>query len=581
MKILLVAVNAKYIHSNPAVYSLRTYANKYRGHIEVVEYTINNTEEEIIKGIYKEQADVIAFSCYIWNITLITRIIPEIKKILPHSKIWFGGPEVSYDADKCMCSHLALDGIVIGEGEKTFYELMEYYLGSRKDISTIHGLAYRGSACMNGEDKHLTSEISVTAPRELITLSEIPFLYEDLEIFRNKIIYYESSRGCPYSCSYCLSSARRGVRFRDLNLVKNELKAFIDHSVAQVKFVDRTFNCYKFHAMEIWRFIKENDNGVTNFHFEITADILDSEELELLASLRPGQVQLEIGVQTTNPATMEAIRRKVDFGKLSLNTERVRNGHNIHQHLDLIAGLPFEDIKAFERSFNDVYRLKPDQLQLGFLKVLKGSLMEEECRSYGIVFRDLPPYEVLYTSHLSYQEVLQLKGITEMVEVYYNSGQFRYSMEYLVRMFSSEMELYQKIHEYYEENGLDLIAHTRIRRFEILLDFYRELMIELSITDLEKRVALFQEILFFDVCSREDMKSRPIFAPEALEYKKIKELREKYKVDKASTRLEHFTYDVLASAKSGEIRTKNQLIIFNYAKRDPISYSAEVMSLEL
>lgn len=584
MKLLLVAINAKYIHSNPAVYSLKSYADQYRDNIKIVEYTINNSEEDIIKGIYKEQAEVIAFSCYIWNINIITRLIPEIKKVQPESIIWFGGPEVSYDSEVCLKNNSALDGIVIGEGEQTFYELTEYYLGLRSELNEISGLAYKSSACIQIESqwssKYTTTDISITSPRGVLSMDEIPFPYHNLEIFRNKIIYYESSRGCPYSCSYCLSSIHRGVRLRNLELVKHELKAFLDHSVAQVKFVDRTFNCSKRHAMEIWQFVKENDNGITNFHFEITADLLDEEQLELLASLRPGQVQFEIGVQTTNPATVEAIRRRVDFEKLSVITRRIKEGHNIHQHLDLIAGLPLEDITAFEKSFNDVYRLRPDQFQLGFLKVLKGSLMENECKAYGIIHRELPPYEVLYTKHLSFQEVILLKGICEMVEVYYNSGQFGYSMEYLVKQFASEMQLYRKLYEYYEANGLDLVAHTRIRRFEILLDFYKGLVLELNLSENENRIELFKEILFFDLCLREDIKSRPNFAPRPLEGRRIKEIREKYKQDKVATRVEQFTYDVIASSQSGVGVRKDQRLLFNYENRDPISYSASVISVE-
>ena len=579
MKILLVAVNAKYIHSNLAVYSLKAYAKEYRENISIAEYTINNLPEEILKGIYKEQADVIAFSCYIWNITLVTLLVTEIRKLQPEVKIWFGGPEVSYDPKECLKKVPALDGIVIGEGERTFYELTKFYVDGSGELSLIKGLAYKNSGTThNNKD---TMEITLAPGRELLDLDEIPFPYGDMEMFRNKIVYYESSRGCPYSCSYCLSSVERGVRFRSIGLIKQELQIFLDNKVAQVKFVDRTFNCKKSHAMEIWQYIRENDNGITNFHFEVMADLFQDKELDFLALLRPGQVQLEIGVQTTNADTVKAIHRSMDFKRLSDNVIRIGKGHNIHQHLDLIAGLPSEDFAAFSDSFNQVYRLKPDQLQIGFLKVLKGSPMEEESRACGIVHQDAPPYEILYTAQLSYPELLKLKGVCMMVETYYNSGQFDYSIWYLEHFFDTPMQLYLDLYDYFEENGLDLIPHSKIRKYEILLDFYMVKVIKLKMEASENLVSLFGEILYLDLCFQEVVKNRPVFAPEPVAPEKLHKIRRSLNLPRNQAAIEHFTYDVQTSALTGSSTPMERLLLFDYTCRDPINNHAKVTVVEI
>ncbi|MDF2944917.1 MAG: hypothetical protein K0S01_3775 [Herbinix sp.] len=594
MKLLLVAVNAKYIHSNLAVYSLRAYAKKYAEHINLVEYTINHSEEDILKEIYKEQADVIAFSCYIWNIDMITRIVTELKKVQPKAKIWFGGPEVSYDAKECLQAQEQLDGIIIGEGEQTFLELMEYYVEGTKDLEAISGLAFKGKArvtsdtCYNQAKRDVelgnkwveNEAITVTSDRQPILLDTVPFPYEDMKTFENKIIYYESSRGCPFSCSYCLSSIDRRVRLRSADLVKKELKVLMDYQVPQVKFVDRTFNCNKKHAMEIWSFLKEQDNGITNFHFEISADLLEEDEIEFLSTLRQGQVQFEIGVQSTNPDTVEAIKRKMDFNKISLNVNRIKVGNNIHQHLDLIAGLPLEGYTAFERSFNDVYKLKPDQLQLGFLKILKGSLMEQECNTYGITYRDTPPYEVLFTNFLTYDEVLQIKGVCEMVEIYYNSGQFTYAINYLEHFYNSPLRMYQEINDYYESKKIALQAHSRIKRYEILLEYFKEKVINKVEKEQEfVQIALFNEILVLDLFLREDMKSRPSFAPLQPQHSNLRELYEKYRENRKAIHIELFTFDIIASAISGQPVHKDIAILFDYGNRDLLNKAANMTVL--
>lgn len=565
MKILLVAVNAKYIHSNLAIYYLKEYAKAYKEYIELAEYTINYRAEDILKGIYKSQPDIVAFSCYIWNIDIITEITVELKKVMPELKIWFGGPEVSYNAKECLETIDELDGITIGEGEQTFLELMESFIDNNKDLSQIKGIAYKTD-----------DDIVITEDRESLTLDSVPFPYDDMEKLHNKIIYYESSRGCPFSCSYCLSSIDKRVRFRNTELVKKELQTFLDYKVAQVKFVDRTFNCNKNHAMEIWTYIKDHDNGITNFHFEISADLLDEEEIEFLKTLRPGQVQLEIGVQTTNLQTVEAIHRKMDLKKLATNVGRIREGRNIHQHLDLIAGLPYEDYNSFINSFNDVYSLKPDQLQLGFLKVLKGSYMEADSSNHGIVYQDRAPYEVLKTDLLSYDEILNLKGLCDMVEAYYNSGQFTYSMEFLNHYFKTPGDLYLSLSKYYEINELDQIGHSRIRRYEILLDFFKE-----NVSSGNKDLLdVFEEIITLDLFIREKMKNRPVFAHETIEYHKMREVLDKYNINRRDGHVERFNYDVIDASLSGNIQKREILMVFDYSMRDPLNKGARLTKVK-
>lgn len=490
MKFLLTAVNAKYIHSNPAVYSLRAYAGEELSeHIEIAEYTINQRMEQILAGIYEKKPDVIAFSCYIWNWNMIQELLTEVPKIMPEVPIWLGGPEVSFLGEKILKQYPAVTGIMIGEGEQTFKELLEYYVNKNGNLHDIKGLLLADG--MTGE-------------RELTDISTLPFLYEDMEQFKNRIIYYESSRGCPYRCSYCLSSIDKKVRLRDIEIVKKELQFFLDRNVAQVKFIDRTFNCNHKHALEIWNYIYEHDNGVTNFHFEVEGDILNEEEIALLNKMRPGLVQLEIGVQSTNPVTLKEINRFTDFENLKTIVEKINSGKNIHQHLDLIAGLPYEDYSSFQNSFNDVYALRPNQLQLGFLKVLKGSLMHEKAKEYGIFYTEKPPYEVLYSKWLSYEDVLRLKKIEEMVEIYYNSNQFTHTFSVLEKSFPHPFAMFERLADYYEEKGYFINSPARAYRYEVLLEF------ACSVDG--KKEALYKELLTFDMYLRENLKSRPTFA---------------------------------------------------------------------
>lgn len=576
MKILLAAVNAKYIHSNLAIYSLKAYADVEE--VELAEYTINQQKDEILRDLYLRKPDVLCFSCYIWNMEYVETLVREIAKLCPRLPIWLGGPEVSYDAAAVLERLPAVKGVMKGEGEETFAQLCRIYQKdwneweeAERKLLKMDGITFRRERTQEDLDgtEEAAEKIIENPWRPVMDLSRIPFVYKDMEKFRNKIIYYESSRGCPFSCSYCLSSVDKRLRFRDLELVKRELQFFIDQEVPQVKFVDRTFNCRHEHALAIWQYIKEHDRGITNFHFEIAADLLNEEELELLGSMRPGLVQLEIGIQSTNPDTICAIRRTMDFEKVKGVVERIKSGGNIHQHLDLIAGLPYEDVESFARSFDDVYRLRPEQLQLGFLKVLKGSYMAEKQLDYGLVHKSDPPYEVLYTKWLSYEDVILLKGVEEMVEVYYNSGQFTDTLEALEEEFPSAFAMYEDLWHFYEMNGLLGVQHKRSSRYEILLSFIRKVLLE--------KVEIYRERLTYDYYLRENAKTRPSFAGE---YQVEKEaLRTFYESEEKEHRYlpAYTSYDRNQMRKMTHIEyfaEEDRYILFDYLERSPLDHRA-------
>ena len=550
MKILLAACNAKYIHSNLAVYNLKSCSGEYSSRVVVKEYTINQIRDDILKDIYLEQPDVVCFSCYIWNISFVRELVPDLKKILPQVEFWAGGPEVSYDAVEFLKKNPAFFGVMVGEGEETFHELAGYYIERKPEtLSGIRGVAFR--------DENKGRDIVHTGWRELMDLSKVPFAYSNLTEFKNRIIYYESSRGCPFSCSYCLSSIDKKLRFRDIELVKKELQFFIDNKVPQVKFVDRTFNCKHDHAMEIWRYITENDNGITNFHFEISADLLRAEELALMKTMRPGLIQLEIGVQSTNPQTIKAIRRTMDFEKLKGIVEQIHSFGNIHQHLDLIAGLPYEGYDSFHKSFCDVYALRPEQFQLGFLKVLKGSYMMEMTGEYQILYKDREPYEVLSTAWLTYGEILRLKMVESMVEVYYNSGQFKNTLVFLEKYFDDPFRMYEALGRFYEKKGYSEISHSRMRRYEILMEFAGE----------QKEIPLevLSDVMLLDLYLRENLKSRPSFASDQKPYERlIWDYRKAEKIPKTA----HI-----------EVFRDGKTILFDYTDRDPLTNNARLTDI--
>lgn len=641
MKILLIAINAKYIHSNLAVYSLKAAAQGYQDVIEIAEFTINNQPDYILQEIYKKKPDVLMFSCYIWNLTMIEKVMREFYKLCPDVPIWVGGPEVSFEIEYFLCEHPEVTGVMLGEGEETFRELCEYYdkifgfkyaaldikerilveelqkrkgkkeftkieslrqkiaettdyeidreLQDKTGLKNIQGIAY----CTPIEDGE---EIHIHPWRENMSISNIPFCYDKMEDFSNRIIYYESSRGCPFSCSYCLSSIDKKLRFRDLELVKDELQFFIDRKVPQVKFVDRTFNCNHAHAMAIWEYLLEHDNGVTNFHFEISADLINEAELELMSRMRPGLIQLEIGVQSTNKVTIKEIHRTMKLERLKEVVQKIKGFGNIHQHLDLIAGLPYEDYGIFRKSFDEIYELQPNQLQMGFLKVLKGSYMYEHAPEYGIIYHDDPPYEVLATNWLSYDDIIKLKQIEEMLEVYYNSGQFEISMKVLKQYFVSAFDMFEKLGAYYESRGLFGMSHSRIKRCEILMDFIKQelqeraakcacttyirenfsseeefILHEEDDSFQEEYLECIRQALVFDLYYRENCKSRPKWADDQQHLKPV--VRHYCKNGKLS-HIEEFFFDFLGEDYS--YRKEPLLVLFSYEKRDPLTHQAYV-----
>lgn len=535
MKFLLVAVHAKYIHTGLAVYSLRSYAGEeLREHVEAAEYTINQPAEDILADIYRRRPDAVGFSCYIWNISMVKKLLREVSKLMPDAPVWLGGPEVSYSVrqrgkgglseytewENLFETYPEVTGIMAGEGEETFRELLREYVKVERSFSQQVWAAERQKnrdcadwrKALRGLPLQITGTVTregFFGYREPLNMNALPFYCDspggmETEQAAHKIIYYESGRGCPFRCSYCLSSIEKRVRLRDVEKVKRELQYFLDRKIKQVKFIDRTFNCNREHALEIWRFLTEHDNGVTNFHFEISAELLTKEELALFACMRPGLIQLEIGVQTTNRETLRAIRRPQDFEVLKRTVLAVGRLRNIHQHLDLIAGLPYEDLESFRKSFHDVYGMEPDQLQLGFLKVLKGSEMYERAAEYGIVYQSEPPYEVLYTKWLAYEDVLELKKVEKMLELFYNSRQFCHTLKVLEKLFETPYAMFLALAEFFETKGYFTNSPARSSRYEVMLQFCLHAGTE--------EESLFRELLTFDYYLREKAKSRPVFA---------------------------------------------------------------------
>lgn len=573
MKIILAAINAKYIHSNLALYTL-TASTSYP--VQKKEYTINQLEQDILMDLYREKPDALAFSVYIWNVSMVLKLSKEIKKLLPNCSIWVGGPEVSYEMESFLKENPQIDLILYSEGESVFQKVVDAYVKGtlEEERNNIESIAYR-----------IEDEVKINPICSLMDMNEIPFVYEKIEDFKHKIIYYESSRGCPFSCSYCLSSIDKKVRFRDIQMVKKELQFFLDQKVPQVKFVDRTFNCNHKHAMGIWEYIQSHDNGVTNFHFEIAADLLNQEELELLKKMRPGLIQLEIGVQSTNEKTIEEINRKMDLDKVKKNVETVRSYKNIHQHLDLIAGLPYEDYDTFQTSFNEVYAMKPQQLQLGFLKVLKGSKMFENKKEYGLVYQESAPYEVFCTKWISYDEIIRLKQVEEVLEVYYNSSQFKLTLEYLLHFWKTPFSFYEQLGEFYEKEGYFTKKHARIGYYENLLAFIRK---ECQNKGIE--VSVVEELMMYDLYARENLKTRPSFGKELSRYKQCyvklyQEIGFKNQVDSKligkKHHIETFSFDVFATAQIGCKTGKPMHIYFNYDERDSLTNDATYLTFEV
>ena len=574
MKYVLAAVNAKYIHSNLAVYDLKAYAGAHGLPVVIREYTVNQPRDQILADLYRQKPDMLAFSCYIWNISLVRDVAAELHKLLPGLPVWVGGPEVSFEAERFLEENPWAAGVMRGEGEQTYLELLGVYEG-RGSLADVRGINYR-EPC--GASKDL---LHTNADRAPLELDRIPFPYGELTDLNHRIIYYESSRGCPFSCCYCLSSVERHLRFRSLSLVFKDLQFFLDGRVPQVKFVDRTFNCRPGHAKAVWQYLAEHDNGVTNFHFEAAADLLDEEMLALIADMRPGLIQLEIGVQSTNPRTLKAIGRAMGFSRVREAAARIKTGGNVHQHLDLIAGLPHEDLESFRRSFNDVYALGPDQLQLGFLKVLKGSRMHRMAERWGCVYQSREPYEVLCTEWLSYDDVLRLKQVEEMVEVYYNSAQFRHTLPECVRLFPDAFAFFDGLGTFYQEKGYLCLSHTRLRRYEILQEFLA------CLPEGRERMAEYREWMLFDLYERENLKTRPSWATDLSGYRQT--FRDFYGKE-AETHIclpDHGDCDArhLAGLTHLEvfhyIYGRDAAVLFSYRNRDPLHHGARWCSVEL
>ena len=582
--ILLVGINAKYIHSNLGIYCIEAYANEHgigKDELKLCEYTINQNEAAILADIYENKPDMVAFSCYIWNIEYVLRISRELKKVLPDTDIWCGGPEVSFDTEKLLGKNMWLKGIMSGEGEETFFELAQYYMGILgRELKDIDGISYRDN-----------DVVTVNKERDRMSMDDIVFPYKDIEALKNRIIYYETSRGCPYGCSYCLSSVEKKVRFRSLELVEKELQFFIDNKVKQVKFVDRTFNCNHEHTMAIWKYIGEHDNGITNFHFELSADLLTEDEIALVSSFRPGLVQFEIGVQSTNPDTLRAIHRNHDLTGLKKRVSEVYEGRNIHQHLDLIAGLPYEDYETFRNSFNEVYDMKPDQLQLGFLKVLKGSPIHCDSGKYGIVCQDIPPYEVLHTDWLSFEDILKLKQVEDMVERYYNSMQFEASVKFMVQRADTPFDFFMQIGKFFHDKGYDAMQQSRIGNYEILYEFAKTQLVH-------EDIKILEQLLIFDLYARENLKKRPEF----IDYengipdkefirefyqneenvKRFLEIYDGYDWKQLSrmTHIEIFDYDILGFMETGVCTARKNIYIFDYIYRNPLDNQARISKIK-
>lgn len=656
MRFLLCGINAKYIHSNLAIFSLKAYADRKNipgAEIILKEYTINNYVEDILQDLYEEKADVVIFSCYIWNISFVRELAAELKKVSPDVKIWAGGPEVSYAANKFLMENPAFDLIMQGEGEEVFSELIRLTVEEKcrirdvykqsesekvlsgivekrysiegkqavkeeKDIEDKHfagednvyptnyidmsklqklqGIAvwdFSGEAALGNAESNIGNKTKIinTGFATLMNMDTIPFVYEDFHLFEHKILYYETSRGCPFCCSYCLSSVDKTVRFRSLPIVKKELDAFLEAKVPQVKFVDRTFNCNRQRAIDIWSYLVEHDNGITNFHFEISSDLLGEEELELFAKMRPGLIQLEIGVQSTNGETVDAIHRHMDLDKLFHYVDRVHELGNIHQHLDLIAGLPYENYERFGCSFDDLYAHEPDQLQLGFLKVLKGTMMEEEVKKYSILYRNQPPYEVLGTKWLSYDEIILLKGVEELVELYYNSGQYTLTLKYAVPFFESPFRFYEMFSAWYRGKGYHKLNHNRLEKYNILREFLREHIDEHEWDTLD-------EIMLYDMYLRENVKGRPAWAKDTAQYKKewkalYRGQGEKlfpedvqagiYDSKRAANQshIEVFEINIKKFEQSGQVEKKQVFCLFDYSRRNPLNRAARTVEWEI
>ncbi len=563
MNVNLIGINCKYIHTNLAIRSLKKYCdatNTLESNINLYEYTINNNLDDILEDIYSNKADVIGFSVYLWNVEIIKNIICELKKVMPNTKILVGGPEVSYYTVEEF-ELLGADFLIKRYGEKTFYDLL-HNLENNKPLNTLKSFMYYDSDVV-----YNNNEINFA------NLEDIPFVYNDcLDDFENKIIYYEASRGCPYSCQYCLSSVEEGLYILPIERVFSDISFFLDNKVMQVKFCDRTFNANKNYAKSIWKFLIENDNQYTNFHFELSAEIIDQEMLEILATAREGLIQFEIGIQSTNQQTLTEVARSINTESIFKNVKILNDLGNIHLHTDLIVGLPHEDFESFKKSFNDVYSLKAEQLQVGFLKLLKGSALRTNAPLHDMLYKSYAPYEILSNKWLSYDEILTLKAVENMVETFYNSRSFITTVDYLVAQFNSAFDFYLELSTYYAENDLQKFSHKKIKLYEHLYNFATFKKFDLNIVT---------NLIKYDILSKENLAILPEYLHTDNNLKWtylnddnfIENNLNQYTSDfdkKAiarNIRFEEFSVDVAAFVENRKIIQQSTILMFDYLQK--------------
>lgn len=520
---------------------------------DIKEFSINDRVENILEGIIEEKPDVVAFSCYIWNMEFVNRLAELIKLVDPNIEILYGGPEVSYEGKEFLENHEG-EYVIVGEGEKTFREFVLYKLGEGK-IEDIKGLNYKRDG-----------KVFENPKRPEMDMNELVFPYTYEEDINNKIVYYEASRGCPFKCKYCLSSVMHGVRFLDVERVKKELKYFMERGLKLVKFVDRTFNCNREYTVELLKYLSEQDTE-TRFHFEVAADLLTEEQIEILNNAPKGRFQLEVGVQTTNNEVLHNINRYITYENIKEKVLKVASGKNVMQHLDLIAGLPGEDLESFKKSFNDVHAIRPDEIQLGFLKLLKGSSMREEAEKWGIVYSPYAPYEIIRSKDISYEELLLLKKVEAMVDKYYNSCKFNNVIKFFLDIYDKPFDFYYDLAMFFEEKGNFKRSIGNVEYYKILLDFYLE---KIGGED----EGLFKEVLKFDYLCFNKKRWLPDFLVRTITKEDEQNIKDSFdrQMPFKKAHIEKFEVDIINYIKNGEINFEPKYLIFDEMNFDYDSY---------
>ncbi|AWI05225.1 B12-binding domain-containing radical SAM protein [Clostridium drakei] len=565
MKVVLTALNSKFIHSNLAIRYLKAYTKDLNYECITREFTINDRREKVLEQLIKEEADVIVFSCYIWNIEFIQGLAKLINLVDSNIKMVYGGPEVSYDSISFLKENVG-EYVIVGEGEETYREFINWQLECEKlDKNGFDDRILEKPKSIKGLSFKIGEKVYFNGDRDLMDLNKVIFPYNEQDNLQNKIVYYEASRGCPFNCKYCLSSTTHGVRFFETNRVKKELKFLVDKGAKLIKFVDRTFNCNVNFAMDIWKFLIELDTEVT-FHFEISADILTEEEIKLLSNAPKGRIQFEVGVQTTNNEILKNINRNVNFEDIKEKVEELESIKNIKQHLDLIAGLPGENIKSFKKSFNDVYSIRPEEIQLGFLKLLKGSPMREEATKWGMVYSPYAPYEILKTKDISYDEIIILKRIEEVLDKYYNSRKFDNILNYFLPKFKTSFDFYRSLGEFFYDKGY-------LNRNISSAEYYR-VFIEFNQESLKENSNKLKEIIKYDYLKFNKKKWIPEFLVRERnkeEERKIKEkiVDKKIKLSK-NYHMEKFFVDIDKYINENLLEEKQCYILFDESDENRI-----------